>query len=250
MVEHELLNVIKDKYSSILSGKLTGIYVHGSIAFGCFSWERSDIDFIVVVNSPLAQSEKEALISVLLALEEKAPPKGFEMSVILETVCDPFIYPTPYELHFSNTYLQSFKDDLAAQCRSLSGVDKDLAAHITVTRAVGLPLCGKPIDEVFAPVPRENYIDSLIYDIENAGSDILTAPVYFTLNLCRVLAYLEEVRVLSKKQGGEWGAARLPRYAGLINSALAAYTEGREFTEYGMLQDFADYMLKLIKEKL
>ena len=26
---------------------LTGIYVHGSLAFGCFRWEKSDVDFLV-----------------------------------------------------------------------------------------------------------------------------------------------------------------------------------------------------------
>ena len=60
MKEQELLNIIKNEYSSILSSKLTGIYVHGSIAFGCFIWERSDIDFLVIVNVPLTQAERES----------------------------------------------------------------------------------------------------------------------------------------------------------------------------------------------
>ncbi|MDD6189904.1 MAG: DUF4111 domain-containing protein [Clostridiales bacterium] len=248
MSVQEILEQIKSAYQTILREKLTGIYVHGSIAFGCFVWERSDIDFLVVVNSPLTQLEKEGLISELLSLEEQAPPKGFEMSVILADVCNPFVYPTPYELHFSNFYLQSFKDDLTAQCRSLNGTDRDLAAHITVTRAVGFPLCGPAIYKVFAAVPREHYIDSLIYDIGNAAEDIFHDPIYFMLNLCRVLAYLDDNAVLSKKQGGEWGIAHLPCYAGLINSALEAYTAGAEFSGGTMLREFAEYMLRRIYE--
>lgn len=251
MTEHELLAIIKREYSTILREKLVGIYVHGSIAFGCFNWARSDIDFLVVVNESLSQVEKESLISVLLKLENSAPQKGFEMSVVQDSVCKPFVYPTPYELHFSNSYIESYKADLSAQCRNLNGTDKDLAAHFTVTRAVGFPLCGKPVNEVFGAVPRENYIDSILYDIESAADEIIRSPVYFTLNLCRVLAYLTDGIVLSKEQGGKWGAEHLPSYAELINDARAAYTDGCEFVAVNdKLKEFAADMLRRIKEAI
>lgn len=243
-----LLTHIRGAYCRILGSKLLGIYVHGSIAFDCFRWEQSDIDFLVVVRQPLLQAEKEALIAELLKLNDQAPPKGFEMSVILASVCRPFIYPTPYELHFSNSYLQDFREDLSTQCRKLQGTDRDLAAHITVTGAVGFPLCGPPVSEVFAPVSREAYIDSLLYDIENAETDIVNNPVYFVLNLCRVLAYLEDGKILSKKQGGEWGAARFPRHAALIRAALTHYVHGSNFSApQAVLAEFAAHMLGEIR---
>ncbi len=77
-----LLARVEDIYAEIL-GDLVGIYVHGSLAFGCFQWERSDLDFIVVVEEPPALTEKEALIAALLCLTKAAPPKGLEMSVVL-----------------------------------------------------------------------------------------------------------------------------------------------------------------------
>ena len=40
------LEDIRHQYIGILSENLTGIYLHGSFAFHCFQWERSDIDFI------------------------------------------------------------------------------------------------------------------------------------------------------------------------------------------------------------
>lgn len=43
--ESELLNRIKISYQNILKDGLVGIYVHGSIAFECFHWDQSDIDF-------------------------------------------------------------------------------------------------------------------------------------------------------------------------------------------------------------
>ena len=135
MNEREILEKIKKAYSEILKENMVGIYVHGSIAFRCFNWDKSDIDFIVVAKRPLALSEKEALIRVILSLDPVCPPKGIEMSVVLAEVCRPFVYPTPYELHFSNAHKQRYQENLSGYCEKLQGVDMDLAAHFTVIRA-------------------------------------------------------------------------------------------------------------------
>ncbi len=221
---------IKNEYLAILGDTMVGFYVHGSLAFGCFSWERSDIDFLVVVSEEPTAGQKHALIRILLDLEEAAPQKGFEMSVVTEDAVNPFVYPTPYVLHYSNAWCEAFHTDLDRTCRRLCGYDPDLAAHITVTRAVGFTLYGKPIEEVFAPVPTEQYLDSIRLDIENAREDIHENPVYVILNLCRVLGYIKEGLVLSKEGGGMWGIANLPtEFVPLITNALAYYREGIPF---------------------
>ena len=48
MEYQEILRKIATAYTKILQDNLAGIYVHGSIAFGCFHWSKSDIDFLVV----------------------------------------------------------------------------------------------------------------------------------------------------------------------------------------------------------
>lgn len=249
MNEQELLETISAAYQSILGTKLSGIYVHGSLAFGCFRWDISDIDFLAVVKEPLTLSEKESLIAMLLELDAYAPPKGLEMSVVLEQVCSPFLYPTPFELHFSNAHKSRCREDLTKYCRTMNGADPDLAAHITVTRRVGYKLCGKPIPEVFGPVPREAYLDSILRDIQDAQSDIREQPIYCILNLCRVMAFLEEDLVLSKEQGGQWGITHLPEHAALICSALDTYTQSTDFpAEPPKLEAFAVSTLQKIKK--
>lgn len=100
----ELLNCVKKDYQDILGQQLTGIYLHGSLAFGCFNTLKSDLDFIVVVQSKLSLVAKLALLHVLEKYHPIAPQKGFEMSVVLVSDCRHFCYPTPYELHFSNMW--------------------------------------------------------------------------------------------------------------------------------------------------
>ena len=159
---NNLLKQIAEQYQKILGINLAGIYIHGSIAFGCFHWDRSDIDFLVVIKDPIPRQTKMELLQVLTDLSDKAPPKGFEMSVVLKRYCVNFVYPTPYELHFSNDYLDACDDELK--------VDPDLAAHFMVITKVGLVLCGEEIPEVFGTVPEADYLDSILKDVENYNS--------------------------------------------------------------------------------
>ena len=252
MTVSEILASIKEENTRILGSKLVGIYVHGSYVLGCFTWEKSDLDYMVVVNAPLTQSEKEALITHILSLDPYAPPKGLEMSVVLDSVCSPFIYPTPFQLHFSNAHKARASADLAEYCAHMNGDDPDLAAHFTIIRHAGQVLCGAPIADVFADVPKANYIDSILYDIGSAKEDITGDPVYFILNLCRVAAYVEDDLVLSKAQGGQWGLEKLPDiYDPMLHRALDAYAARTAFCAGDMnLPAFADMMLARIKKGL
>lgn len=244
MNEMDVLGRIKEAYQKILAEKLVGIYVHGSIAFGCFRWEKSDIDFLVVVNQLLSQEEKETLITVLLELEDQCPPKGLEMSVVMENACCDFHYPVPFELHFSNAHLESCRSDLEAYCQTMHGTDKDLAAHFTVVRKVGITLFGKERERVFGNVPKEDYVDSIKGDIKDAVIDIMQDPVYTILNLCRVLACLRDGLVLSKEQGGEWGMAHLPQsYHPIVGNAVSSYRGGTFPGDQESAKRFAKYML-------
>lgn len=265
MTEYEILDRINNEYSRILGENLVGIYVHGSIAFGCFNWNKSDIDFMVVVDKALTLAEKEALIRVLLELDAgecacgardaedsvgyscgACPPKGLEMSVVQAKVCRPFVYPTPYELHFSNSHKEQYRADICGYCKKQQGVDPDLAAHFTVIHDCGIVLAGKPISEVFEPVPVEAYLDSIKNDISGAETEILENPVYIILNLCRVLAYIRERKVLSKAQGGDWGCENLPEKYREIVAAARSYYSGNNTVMTGSpeaLCEFARFML-------
>ena len=243
-----LLTTISGQYSRLLGENLIGIYVHGSIAFGCFDWNRSDIDFIVVVDKPVPQAVKLQLLQILVDLNKQAPSKGFEMSVVLRRVCEDFVHPTPYELHFSNDWLANYLEDPLSVCNDDYKTDFDLAAHFTVIVNVGIVLCGEAIDKVFGTIPKDDYLDSICKDIENAKEDVVHYPVYVILNLCRVYAYIKDGLVLSKEKGGQWGLANLQvQYCSLITSMLNNYANGEPFVSDNDLQiDFCEYMINLI----
>ena len=219
---------------NVFGMKLTGIYLHGSAAFGCFNPHKSDIDFIAIINSPVSAKEKVEYITALTALENhsECPAKGIEMSVVYEECCREFVYPTPFELHYSAAHRERFLENPEEFCRSMHGTDKDLAAHFTVIKAVGQTLYGKPVNEVFGEVKREYFLDSIMYDVGNSVSDIADEPIYFILNLCRA---------------AEWAAENLPKkYAPLVNAAAESYRNDSAFPldiSAEVLREFAEYML-------
>ncbi|WP_279222132.1 aminoglycoside adenylyltransferase domain-containing protein [Clostridium sp. JN-9] len=67
---------------------------------------------------------------------------------------------------------------------------------------------------------------------------------YIILNLCRVLAYVQDGLVLSKKEGGEWGLKNIHRkYQGLIKEALVCYTSDQNMIPNASLAvEYCKYM--------
>lgn len=244
----EVLKSVSIEYKNILGDNLVGIYVHGSIALGCFNFDKSDIDYIVVVNKPLTEEIKLKLMNVTIELNKKAPSKGLEMSIVLKKYCTNFIYPTPFELHFSNMHLGWYNSDSKDYCKNMNGFDKDLAAHFTIIKNSGIVLYGLPINEVFAEVSKEDYLDSIKNDISEAKSEICENPMYIILNLCRVLAYVRNNLILSKEKGGEWGLYNLDKcYHKIINDALYSYNTNEIMkVDEEEAKRFCDYMLKNI----
>lgn len=214
---------------SAFASRLTGIYLHGSAVMDCFHPAVSDLDLIVVVNGPISDNEKLKFLTDVVRLNESAPAKGIEMSVVQLDACRNFVHPAPYDLHFSPAHLDLWSRDPDEYLSKLHGTDRDLAAHFTVIRQYGRVLTGAPIHDVFGEVPHTDYVDSLLYDCENAKEDILVNAPYVILNLCRILAYLRDGVVLSKKSGGQWGLKFLPeRYHSLLTDALSEYASGEK----------------------
>lgn len=256
MFYEDLLKRFTEMSKQVIGDNLIGIYLHGSLAMGCFNPAKSDLDLILIIENDVPKDMKLEFLQNVVKFNEEAPKKGIELSIVKREFCKPFVYPTPYELHFSKTYVDRVKENPKDYIEQIIGTDKDLAAHFTIISKYGVTLYGAPIDEVFCEIPKDFYIDSILYDIENAREDIMSNPMYVTLNLCRVLAYLKDELVLSKKTGGEWGISSLPdEYIPFVSSALHSYINDEIMdiaSEYksDVSTGFADYMLTQIRQEI
>jgi len=239
----ELVLSILARYRDIIADNLLGFYLHGSLAMGCFSPSVSDVDFLAIVRRPLGIAQKKAVISFLLSQSESRPVADVEMSIVREECLRDFVYPTPFELHYSIDHYQRYRNGQVDF--SVQACDEDLAAHFVIARRFGVCLHGPPAGEMFPEIPEDAYVRSLVADAEWAGQRAEEAPDYAILNLCRVLAFLREDRITSKKEGAEWGLEHLPReFAPLIKGALGRYRDAGSGTapDIDLLKDFVGYV--------
>jgi Domain of unknown function (DUF4111) len=237
--------------------RLTGAYLHGSLAMGSFYRGKSDLDLLLVVERSLHPSVRRAVALALCDASERRPMLGdLECSVVARPELAPFRHPARYELHYSEQWKAAIRADEVDH--DLTRTDTDLAAHCAVIRARGIRLRGEPIDDVFGSVPRGAFRASVLEDLAwiLAADHICESPFYAVLNACRVLANLEDGwrEIRSKEEGGEWALECLPQtHHRIVAQALACYrsaelvaaddhlTDGHPWNRPA-LEEFRDYV--------
>ena len=164
----------------LIGGSIVGIYLHGSIAFGCTRPASRDIDLLVVTRERLRGGDKRRLL--LLLLERSLSPCCIEVTFLAETQLRPWRHPCAYDLHYGEDWRERINQALynggLAQLERHDSRDIYLAPHITNTVQRGRCLFGRPAAEVFPTVPPEDYEDFLIQHLEWALESVPHFPVY------------------------------------------------------------------------
>ena len=132
--------------TQILGDNLTGVYLHGSLAMGCFNPARSDIDLLVITQKTMTPEARRATAYGVLAAS--GHPNPIEVSFVRLSCLHPWQYPTPFDFHFSEewrekTTLELSNGDWQSWDSTELLKDADLAAHVTITRARGIVLVGR-----------------------------------------------------------------------------------------------------------
>jgi predicted nucleotidyltransferase len=206
---------------------LAGVYLHGSLAMGCFSPSCSDVDILAVIQTGLSVEMQKSLMEELLKLS--GTPTPIEISILRKADLRPWHFPTPYLLHFSESQRERIRGEIAdgawKQWNDAPKLDGDLAAHITVARACGVCLYGLEMEDILPAVPEADYRASILSDLAWLRERMEQEPVSTVLNACRVLAYLREGKILSKDEGGRWAMEKLPNpLLQVVRSAMSVYS--------------------------
>ena len=236
------LDAVANALTGVLGERLEGLYLHGSAAMGCFG-PLSDIDLVGVSRGGMDEAAQRALADALLGLQ--CAPRELEISVLNCERIRPWVHPAPYEFHFSGAHVARFKAMLASERFDAGGAgDPDLAAHISVCRARGIALIGPDARDMFEPVPRADYLDSVLGDFDWLRDEGVPA-VYAALNACRTLRLMREEGVYSKLECGLWALAQpeLPG-KGYVARALKAYGMDDELARDAGLDALIGYVAR------
>lgn len=231
----------------IMKDNLIEVYLHGSLAMGCFNPDLSDIDIIVVTQEHISKEQRYTLLQEILRLS--CSPCQIELSILCLKDIARYEYPLKYDFHYSEMWRETYQnlllDRKLDELNKMKGSDPDLTAHIVIILDRGICLYGHQAKDVFPSIPKEHYLKSILSDIDYIDKMLVMNLIYGVLNLCRIYWYILEGKVSSKDEAGQWGIGILPeKYAQVVGKALEIYrgvSIGNRF-DSSLLEEFTRYI--------
>lgn len=224
-----LLTDLVEGITRVLETNLAGLYLFGSLTYGDFRPERSDVDLVAVVRSPLDEQ-------TLVRLEKMHANVAAAHPVWAERV---EVSYTPAEMFSSH--------EPPAEPRPWFGFGRlyreatyrnEWRINNYLLRKYGIALIGASPASFIAPIAIEHIQRACILDLRQewlpkradeewlANSHYLS---YLVLNLCRILYTVLRAETASKGVAAQWTAATFPDWAKLIAQA-DAWRYGIEWT--------------------
>lgn len=192
--------------------------LHGSLALEDFAPHRGDIDLLAVVENPLSDKQLAVLRDAVDRVRGDAPAR-VDLRVVIRAAAASPARPTPLEAGF---VLRPGKE-LEMEARIVE--EPDLLVELSVARAHGRSIFGRPPDSVIGPVPGQWLVEigdrqlaewqSLTDDASHAELMVLTA--------CRIWRFATEGLHFSKTVAGRWALGR-DRSLSAVDEALRQRT--------------------------
>lgn len=223
-----------DGARSILGERFIGMYLYGSLATGDFSPDRSDIDFVVVIDGELPEAQRSALVDMHDRFSVGASPWALEI--------DGSYIPRDALRRYDPAQATHLHVERGVGKLRLERFGPDWVIQRHVLREHGVALAGPPPETLIDPVSPDdirNAVRALALDSWAPLGEEISPPshwgghVFAILTMCRMLHTLETGDVASKQVAGHWAREVLGEpWAFLIDRALAwKKTDPREARE-------------------
>jgi len=217
---NEILKFFTCGATLILKENLAGIYLTGSLSYGAFHYDRSDIDLIVILKKPNSPTELERIKSFHKEIETKFNnwAKRLECSytpIEMLTNILPPKEPRPWywggegilyeEAPYGNEWIIN-NYLLYNHAISLTGPDfRELTGPVDIEEVQ--KACIRDLFTEWEPKAKSQ---EWLRDSHNES--------YFVLNLCRILCTVMSKSAGSKDAATSWVKSKYGEWADLINS--------------------------------
>ncbi len=204
------------RVQAVLGEKLAGVYVFGSLVWGDFDPEISDIDLLAVIEAELSDQEFEALDQVQQVLVRAYPQWENRLEIA----------------YISRQGLWEFKSRPATIAITSPGepfhrktADEDWLINGYIVQEKGVALYGPEAATLIPAISKSEYLEAVKKQAKAWYTWIehtrYSRPYqgYAILTMCRVLYTVRRGEQVSKKQAMEWARQAYPRWAGVIETA-------------------------------
>ncbi len=207
-------------------GSVRAVYLFGSAIDGGLH-KFSDIDLLVIVDAPLAEPSRHALMLDLLGVSawpgSSAALRALEVTVLAHGDVVPWRYPPRRELQFG----EWLREDLLAGQTEPPVQDPDLAILLTQVRRRSVCLHGTPAPDLLDPVPAGDFRRALSDTIAqwNRPEDWQGDERNTVLALARIWYSASTGGIAPKDEAAAWALERLPagHHRAVLETARAAY---------------------------
>jgi hypothetical protein len=205
--------------AEILAANLVGVYLTGSLSYGDFKPESSDIDLVTILHKPASNQELQALeqLHIQVGLKHKKWANRLECSYtpieMLQNTLPPKL-PRPYlgegifypEAHYGHEWI----------------------INLYLLYQHGLALWGPDFKTLVNPIPILEVQKACIRDLFQEWEPKITDPEwldnshyqsYVVLNLCRILYTVLANATGTKAVSARWAKGAFPVWSRLIESA-------------------------------
>ncbi len=220
-----VLVALRDGARAVLDDRLVGLYLYGSLATGGFTPDTSDVDFVVVLRSPLTPEEGGALEALLRRLQSEHGKWALKLEGAFVPLADlkrhsaeagPFLVVNEGHIYWAGL-----------------GVDWVIQRYTLLTYPVAVD--GPPLADLIDPVSTtelQQAVRGIFVDwwrpmlTENDLLERDDYRQYAVLTMCRVFRLFVMGEMTSKPAAADWALHALhPRWHSLILWA-EAWTPG------------------------
>jgi predicted nucleotidyltransferase len=236
-----------EKAKNILGENVVGLYLSGSLSYGDFVPERSDIDLQAVIRRPLNEPELKSIEQLHRGLDERYPAwKGrLECSYVpLELMQEVLPPKTPRPWWgFDTLYAEA-------------GAGNEWIINHYFLSKHSVALDGPDFTTLIPPIDMREVRKASARDLFKEwepkinDSEWLANPhyqSYLVLNLCRILHTVIGNGPASKKVAAEWTKAAYPQWENLIEEA-EQWEYGKEMKRHDEAVAFIRFAIEKVNK--
>jgi len=217
----------------ILGEKLYGTYIYGAAAFPD-AVPTGDIDYHVILQEKLNNSERRELEMLHESLSEQYPPLGGEMDGYYILLCDAQRSTPPK----SQMWQCATDESWALHCE-----------HIRAGRHIILH--GPDPSTIYSRASWSDIEKALFGELDFVERHLHKYPDFCILNLCRLIFSFETKEiVVSKAQTSEWAFNALPEWKRHIELARKSYSNQASNEEKHFMLSEVSSFFKFAHERI
>lgn len=243
-----LLQDFVKSVQSVLKENIVGIYLMGSLSYGDFIPERSDIDLTVVVKEPISQEKLKQIEQLHLELEQKHIKwtKRVECQYV---PLEMFKHILPVELRRPYYGAGKFHPE------ALYGNEWLINNYFLYKH--GISLVGLEFKELIKPIDTKEVQKASARDlfrewVPKIGNSTFFKNSHFqsyvVLNVCRILYTVICSDFASKVVSAEWVKKEYPQWKNLIEKA-EKWKHGDEMNMQNEVEEFIKFAVNKVNEK-